>query len=149
MSFKVLAMSSTRPDIDWIQDLGCSFHMSPFRHWFNDFKDFANGRVLLGDDYEYQVKGIYFVKLSLPNGTFRILSDVRYIPKLRRNLIFLGILDALRYSIKIDNNLIKVIKGYLIAMKVVKVSGLYVLHGITLDGKGTTSVVQSLDSAML
>lgn len=74
---------------------------------------------------------------------------MRYIPKLRRNLIFLGILDALRYSIKIDNNLIKVIKGYLIAMKVVKVSGLYVLHGITLDGKGTTSVVQSLDSAML
>lgn len=68
-------------DTDWILNSSCSTHITPFRHWFSDFRDFNNGKDLLGDDYECQVKGIGSVKLSLLDGTINILSDMRYVPE--------------------------------------------------------------------
>ena len=41
-------------------------------------------------------KGI--VKIKMHNGCVQTLYDVRYVPTLRRNLIFLGRLDALGYE---------------------------------------------------
>lgn len=105
--------------------------------------------VPLVDDNQFKVNGIGFVKLFLLDGTIIILSDVRFVSKLRRNLISLGILDILGYSIKIDNGTMRIIKGSLIALKNVRINGHYLWHGLTLDNKGATSVVQSLDNVML
>lgn len=65
------------------------------------------------------------------------------------NLISPSTLDALGYSIMIDIGKMRVIKGSLIALKVVRVNGFYVLHDLTIDSKRVASVVQSLDCAML
>lgn len=40
----------------WILDSGCSFHMSPHRQWFLDFKDMDSGKVLLGNNQECRIK---------------------------------------------------------------------------------------------
>lgn len=74
---------------------------------------------------------------------------MRYVPKLRRNLISLGTLYALRYSIKIDNGAMRVLKVSFVALNVISVNGLYLLHGFSLVTKKVASLVKSLDSVML
>lgn len=65
-------------------------------------KEVDIGRVLLGDDHECQVKDVGLVKLSLLDVIVRVVKYVRFVPKLKRNLILLGSLDAIGYSIKIS-----------------------------------------------
>lgn len=149
MGSEALVVSSTRLDTNWILDSNYPFHISPFRHWFSNIKDVINEMVLLDDNYEFQSKGIGSIKLSLLDEIIRILSDGRFVLELRRNLSSLGILDSFGYSIKVENGTIRVIKVVILALKVVRANGLYMLHGLTLDSKGGTSVVQSLDSVMV
>lgn len=68
---------------------GCSFNVTPLRHWFSDLKEVNSGKVLIRNDYKCLVKGICFVELYLDDGTIKVLEDVRHMPKLKRNLISL------------------------------------------------------------
>lgn len=77
----------------WILDSGCSYHMCPNLDWFVDYKTRQLGSVLLGNDQVYVVHGIGNIKLRMHDGSLRILTEVRYIPQLKRNLISLGTLE--------------------------------------------------------
>lgn len=73
------------------------------------------------------------------NGVIRILTNVRFIPKLKRNLISLGSLNLLGYDIlKMD---ILVIKDGKIVMKGKKENDLYTLLGNSISS--STDVVMS------
>lgn len=48
------------------------------------------GSVLMGNDQVCEVEGIGTVKLRIHDGSCKILSDIRYIPQLKRNLVSLG-----------------------------------------------------------
>lgn len=56
-----------------------------------------------------------------------------FVPNLKRNLISLGALDATGYSIKISEEIMKVMKGFLVTFRVDRVNGMYFLQGFTLD----------------
>ena len=71
--------SSSRCGDEWVMDSGCSFHMSPKRDWFQNFRKFG-GEVLLGDDESCPVQGIGDVSIQMFDGCTRILSNVRYVP---------------------------------------------------------------------
>ena len=51
------------------------------------------------------------------DGTIRTLTDVRYIPKMKRNLISVSALDAKGYKYSGGNSVLKVTKGSLVVMK--------------------------------
>ncbi|WP_440588068.1 hypothetical protein, partial [Acinetobacter indicus] len=74
-------------------DSGCSFHMTPNDGWFESYGKVSGGEVLLGNNKSCKVMGIGTVRLTTHDGFERILTDVRHIPDLRRNLISLGMLD--------------------------------------------------------
>ena len=65
------------------------------------------------------------------DGCDRVLQNVRYVPELRRNLISFGMLDSISCSIKIENEVMKVVKGALTLMKGVLLNGLCSLIGST------------------
>ena len=65
------------------------------------------------------------------DGTNKILTDVRHVPELRKNLISLGLLDTNGYKTFIQGGVMKVYKGILLVMKAKKVRNLYQLEGIT------------------
>eukprot|EP00249_Psilotum_nudum_P001913 c14657_g2_i1 orf=196-615(+) len=71
----------------WIIDSGTSFHVTPHRHWFSSFSSGHYGIVHLGDNYTYPISRIGDVKLALPDGTTFLLTGVRYVPNLKKNLI--------------------------------------------------------------
>lgn len=62
-------------------------------------------------------------------GQINILEDVRYVSKLKINLISLGALDHSEHTFKIENGKMIVTKGSLVVTKAIKSNGLYVLAG--------------------
>ncbi|XP_073137773.1 uncharacterized protein [Henckelia pumila] len=132
---EVLTISSDDPTDEWILESGCTYHMSPRKDWFSDFKEAETGYVLLGNNESCKILGVGSIKLKMWDGSVKILSDVRYIPDLKRNLISLGTLDQKGLTYKAQGDILKVVKGSLAIMKSILKQGLYVLQGNTLSSK--------------
>lgn len=90
----------TKQDInsDWMLDSRCSFHLSPNNSYFVSLKEVEYGKVLMGNNTVCKIAGIGTIKFRLHDGMMRTLSNVRYIPELKRNLISLGMLGENGYS---------------------------------------------------
>lgn len=78
-------------------DSGCSFHICSHRSWFEDI-DEHEGSLLLGNDQVCKVKGIGKIRLRLADGSVKVLTEVRFIPQIKRNLISLGMLESKGYG---------------------------------------------------
>nr|GEX20055.1 retrovirus-related Pol polyprotein from transposon TNT 1-94 [Tanacetum cinerariifolium] len=74
--------------------------------------EFNGGTVLLGDNRAYAILGIRKVRLQMKDGSSFVLENVRYIPELKRNLIFFGTLDREGYTMKLQNERVNVVKGF-------------------------------------
>ena len=57
------------------------------------------------------------------NGVVRELTQVRFVPELKRNLISIGILDQTGCVIKAEKGILRVIKGSMVIMKGIKQNG--------------------------
>lgn len=104
--------------------------MCPIKSWFEDLNESDNGLVLLGNNKECKIKWIGSIRIRMPDGVDRLLGQVRYVPELRTNLIYLGTSDSNGYTFKSGNGKMKVIKG----MRAQKNNSLYVLEGDTIVG---------------
>ena len=82
---------------------------------------------------------------SLKNhdGSTRVLTDVRYIPKLEKNLISLGTLESKCFTIIMHNGILKVVSEALVVMKGIRRSNLYLCQGST--SVGTIATVLEVD----
>ncbi|KAL5569169.1 hypothetical protein UlMin_025744 [Ulmus minor] len=65
------------------------------------------------------------------DGSIKILSGVRHVPNLHRNLISIGALDESSFVSRFEDGMIKISRGSLVIMKGLKQNGLYVLQGST------------------
>ncbi|KAL8494299.1 hypothetical protein ACS0TY_025194 [Phlomoides rotata] len=116
-SAEVLTISAGRMGDEWVLDSGCSFHVCPNECWFKDLEKMNGGSVLLGNDQSCKVQGIWSIKIKMFDGAGRILSNVRFVPNLKRNLISLGSLTATGCVFEADGDSISVLKGGKILMK--------------------------------
>ena len=82
----------------WILDSASSYHICSKREWFDTYEKSDGDSMVLVNDDEVKVAGIGTVKLKLHNGTMKMLSEVRHIPKLEKILISLGRLDSRGYG---------------------------------------------------
>lgn len=88
----------------------------------------------MGDDHALEIVGIGTVKLSMYDGTTRIIQEVRHVKGLKKNLLSLGQLDGIGCKTRIENGIMKIAKGALVVMKAEKVAAnLYMLQGETLQ----------------
>ena len=83
----MMSHTTSHPDA-WILDSACTYHMTPVREWFFEFKELDGGVVYMGDDNTCKIKGIGSIKMRNDDGSTRIVRDVRYIPNMKKNLIF-------------------------------------------------------------
>ena len=95
-----------------------------------------------------KVVGIGTVSLKMYNDIVRELTQVRHFPKLKRNLISIGMLDQTGCVIKVENGILKVVRGSIVIMKGTKQNGLYVLNGHTTVGEASVTE-KSEDKARL
>lgn len=101
---------------------------------FEKLTECDEGSVLLGNNKACKIKGIESLRIRMHDRVHRLVRDVRYVLELKRNLIFLGTLDAGGYSFKFENGQLRVSKESLIIMKAIRKNSLHVLRGSTIIG---------------
>lgn len=85
----------------WILDFGCSFHMYSYKEWFGTYKECDTSIVWIDNDLSSKIIEICIMKVKMFDDAVRILTNVKHVPKLMRNLISLGALDTLGYAFSI------------------------------------------------
>nr|GEV18281.1 pyruvate kinase [Tanacetum cinerariifolium] len=87
-----------------------------------------------GADGVCRVRGTCKVQVQMRDGPSFVLDNVRYVPKLRRNLISLGTLEKKGFTVKMQSGKIKAIKGSLmVLLRTRRANCVY-----TLDGQAVT-----------
>ncbi|KAL8099872.1 hypothetical protein AgCh_032213 [Apium graveolens] len=101
----------------WVLHSGSSHHICGRREWFSSNKKCEGKMVTLLNGKMVKVAGIGEVTMKCHNGRVQKLTQVRYIPELNQNLILLGKLVDLGYTIMMKNSMLKVTKGDLEILK--------------------------------
>nr|GFA15995.1 retrovirus-related Pol polyprotein from transposon TNT 1-94 [Tanacetum cinerariifolium] len=90
-------------------------HITPHREWSNNFK--KNEEVVyIADETPLTTHGIGSVRLQNEEGTIMTLKGVRYSPKLKKNLIFVGTLESKGFEVREKDGVMKIIFDVLLVM---------------------------------
>ena len=89
----VLLTSDTTSN-SWVIDSGASFHASSCSEAFTNYKEGKFGNVYLGDNKPCEIVGKGDILLSIEGGNQLLLEDVRHVPKLKINFIYVSHLYA-------------------------------------------------------
>ncbi|KAK3005783.1 hypothetical protein RJ639_017384 [Escallonia herrerae] len=87
------------------------------------------GHVTVRNGYRCSIVGKRKVKIKLSNGGTLILNDVRHIPELQKNLIYVSWLDREGYFVAFGEKQWKVTKGSMVVARGERVETLYTLLG--------------------
>ncbi|KAH9687230.1 hypothetical protein KPL70_014688 [Citrus sinensis] len=105
---------------EWILDSGCTYHMCLKNGWFSNFKELDGGVIFMGNDNACKTMGISTIQLKNHDDSIQVLTDVRYVPSLKKNLISLGVLESKGLTITLRDGLLKVVAGALTTSRKVK-----------------------------
>jgi hypothetical protein len=104
----IMITSNDEKRMAWVLDSACSFHICSHREWFSDYSHVHDGDVIIGDESPLEISGIGSIQIKAHDGTFKNLTNVRYVPKMKRNLISLVTLEAMGFKFSADNGVLKV-----------------------------------------
>ena len=127
----VLVLSVDSPIETWILDSGASFHSSPCKEYFQNFKSGKFGKVFLADDNPLDIEGTGNIMIRTSSGSSWELEDVRYIPGQRKNLISVGQLDSSNYRVMFGDGTWNVSRGAMVVARGSKTGTLYTTLGCT------------------
>jgi hypothetical protein len=113
--------------------------MSPKKDCFINYESVNGGSLLMENGVTCKIVGIGAVKIRMHDGIVRTLKNIRHVPNLKINLIYLGILDSLEYEYSGEEGVIWVKKCSLVVMEGNKVDGLYFLQGNTVTNSTNVS----------
>eukprot|EP00253_Pinus_taeda_P030237 PITA_30237 len=101
MEFTLIAcMVSSMMGCVWYLDSGASFHTTGDKSLFNalEEKDLKM-RIEMGDDERYSVSRVSTVAFQREHGAPIILTDVKYVPTLKKNLVSVAMLEDKGYDV--------------------------------------------------
>jgi hypothetical protein len=105
--------------------------MCSHRNWFISYQFVDEIVVFMGNGIPCKTIWVGSIRIRMFDGIVRELMDVRYVPKLKLNLISLGVLDSCGYKYTGQGGALTLSKGSLVVMKETKVDNLYKLEGST------------------
>ncbi|XP_042005761.1 uncharacterized protein LOC121754477 [Salvia splendens] len=117
----------------WIIDYGCNFHVSSHKQWFEDFKA-SNGSVILGNNQTCLIRGMRNIRMRFADGSMILLTDVRFIPEIKRNLVSLGLLETKGYGFRSEGGRLVIYKGSKTVMSAEKRQTFYYLEASVVTG---------------
>ena len=96
------------------------------------------------DNQPCKIAEIGSISLKNHDGSTRVLTDVRYIPKLEKNLSSLGTLKSKGFTIIMHNGILKVVSGALVMMKGIKRNNVPLSSSISMETIATVSEVDKV-----
>jgi hypothetical protein len=118
--------------------------MCSHRNWFISYQSVDEAVVFMENGIRCKTVGVGSIRIRMFDGIVRELMDVRYVPKLKSNLISLGVLDSSGYKYTGQGGALTLSKGSLVVMKATKVDNLYNLEGSTKVASEVTDVSSCL-----
>ena len=100
MDFTFIAcMVSSMIGCGWFLDSGASFHMIDDKSLFSTLEE-KDLKILIemGDDEKYSVSGVGTVAFQREHGASITLTDVKYVPGLKKNLVSIAMLEDKGYD---------------------------------------------------
>ena len=85
-------------DVEWVLDSVASYHCVPKMEYFSTYKVGDFGMVKMGNKSIFQIAGIGDICIQTSMRCTLTLKDVRHIPDLRLNLIYVYLLDKDGYN---------------------------------------------------
>ena len=110
-------------------DSDASFHSSPSKELFQNFKSGNFGKIYLADNKALEIEGKGDVCIKTTSGNQLTLEDVRYIPGIKKNLISIGQLDSTEYTAEFEKGSWKIVKGAIVVARDTKSGTLYTTAG--------------------
>ena len=95
-------------------DTTASFHITTCRDFFSSYNSGRFGWVKMCNEAKCEIVGMGDIELETSIGCKLVLKDVRYVPKMRFSLIFVGKLDDERYHSHLGEGKWKLTKGSLV-----------------------------------
>ncbi|PON45664.1 Zinc finger, CCHC-type, partial [Parasponia andersonii] len=92
--FALVSQSMTSQNDEWILASGCTYHMYPHKEWFFNFEEVDGRVVYMGNDESCKTTGVGSIRLKNHDGSTRVLTDIRYVLKLKKIFISLGALKS-------------------------------------------------------
>lgn len=114
IALMMMAFSATMDYHNWMIDSGASAHMTGNRDLLADYTEIQATDIYLGDHRTVQTSGKGSITFDFvrDNGTFRVkLSEVYYIPQLKKNLFAVSAADARGYWTSFRNGVAYITKG--------------------------------------
>ena len=119
---------------EWILDWGCTYHMCPHKEWFFKFEEVDGGVVYMGSGDVSYITVMGSIRLRNHDGSIRVLTNGRYVLKLKKNLISLGALESKGLVAISRDGALNVISNALLVMKGTRINNLYYYNGSTTIG---------------
>jgi len=84
----------------WYLDSGASFHMIGDKSLFSTLEEKdLKIHIEMGDDGKYSVSGVGTVAFQREHGAPLTLTDVKYVPRLKKNLVSVAMLEDKGYNV--------------------------------------------------
>jgi hypothetical protein len=91
--------------------------------------------VVIGDGSTCEIIGIRFIYIQVHDGSIKKLIDVRFVLKLKRNLISLSTLEAIGFNFAAIDGVLKIYRGNRIILKDNHLNNLYYLQYSTVHAE--------------
>jgi len=75
---------------EWVLYTSFTYHICPRRELFANFKELDGGLMFMGDDHTCRLVDKSTVRIKMYDRIMRELKDMRYIPRITKNLIAIG-----------------------------------------------------------
>lgn len=85
--------------------------------WFTTYKVVNYNIVLIVNNMPCKIIGIGIVRIKMHDGIVKTLTNVRHVPKLKKNLIYLCALNSNRCKCTIEGGVMRVTKCTLMVMR--------------------------------
>jgi hypothetical protein len=105
--------------------------MCSHRNWFISYQSVDEGVVFMGNGIPCKTIGFGSIRIRMFDGIVRELTDVRYVPEHKSNLISLRVLDSCGYKYAGQGGTLTLLTGSLVVMKETKVDNIYKVEGST------------------
>ena len=144
------ALSSTEVHLEdeWILDTGCSYHMTYKREWFHEFNEDAGGSVRMGNKTVSRVRGVGTIRVKNSDGLTIVLTNVRYIPDMDRNLLSLGTFEKAGYKFESEDGILRIKAGNQVLLTGRRYDTLYLLNWKPVASE-SLAVVKRADDTVL
>lgn len=127
---------------EWVMDSGASFHITPNREVLFDLKECSGGKVLMGNNTFSEINGVGKVRIKRPDRSIVILTDVKFMPTMGRNLISYRCLEKAGCSYEGGDFSVKFFKDGAEVLSGKYTNGLYYLEGTVLQRESCTASSQ-------